>query len=880
MVQKFSLLVRLFWIRIFARIAYEPSQVQDVLAIPRNESIVYLIKDENKYDFLYFNYLCLKTGMPLAYASNGKSHRRFASLGWFIHSLFRRKKQASNQMQCLEDAVKEQRPILLFLNQYGRKEVEKREKTQMLLDRLEGLAHDSRLGLKIHYLPVGIIWERRAENYNHSLINELYGTPTKPSSVRRLISVLPGLLQLFFKIGKPLCLIHHYDVSQDSERLTGQTRLACLNDDIAVMHQQVNGPKIKPHQQILKEIVTDERFLSDLIALAQVSGQSQEALVKEARSILNKTAAKFSLLSSKIMSTLLTPMWSTIYNGLYVDTEQLNAIRELSKSNRLVFIPSHKSHVDYMILSILLFQHGVMPPHVVAGENLNFFPLGSILKRGGAFFIRRSFRGDQLYTLCIRHYISKILHEGFPLEFFIEGGRSRTGQVLQPKFGIFRMIAQCVLEDPSLKVKLIPCAITYEKVIEDMAYKSELEGKEKKKENITNLIQTTKLLISKYGQLYVSFAEAIDLNEALKDEKLAGRQSLQDAEPMFSEKIATIATELMHRINQASTITTSALLSLSLLNARQTRLSFEELKRSAAFFLAILVDRNALLSPVLTLGLSAFRATIHQLPDRSDEYATVSQSDDSTIKARATITPSHIAALAQTLDAPLLEALKLFSRNGSVKLRGNKQAPELEVDVNSRLLMAFYKNTLLFAILDEIYLACTILSLEENERTTEACRARFSEIADFFSLEFSNKLDFDLVLSRFEERHWLDASGEHIVIGPETIIPLQELSRCLGQHITSYADLIEGYQKADDCFNEATLLESLLTQSKTKTESKQCPYPESGSKLIYSHALTKLQQLGYCDVSYDSSGRKAAKILTKKKEIPIALLQFIDRLKV
>lgn len=116
MVQKFSLFVRLFWLRIFSRIAFEPSQVQEVLAIPKDESIVYLIKDENKYDFLYFNYLCLKMGMPLAYASNGKSHRRFASLGWFILSLFRRKKRTSDRMQLLEESVKEQRPILLFLN--------------------------------------------------------------------------------------------------------------------------------------------------------------------------------------------------------------------------------------------------------------------------------------------------------------------------------------------------------------------------------------------------------------------------------------------------------------------------------------------------------------------------------------------------------------------------------------------------------------------------------------------------------------------------------------------------------------------------------------------------------------------------------------------
>ena len=861
MLTAFALLVRGLYFWIYSRVVHEPKQVQEIRSIPENESIVYLLDSENKHDYLFLNDLCLKMGLRLAYTGNGQSKLRYAPINRRLFSIFSKRKKKPTPADIAE-AVLERRPVLIFLNQYGLKERENIARTEAILEAIRELAIEHP-ELKIHFVPVGIIWERRAETYHHTLFNELYGTPTRPSSIRRFITV-SNPLQLFMQIGKPLCLIHH-QILDFNELKTGAQIRRVLNDDIDMMHTQVNGPKVKPHQQLLREIVQSESFQEELKSISQSTGQRQEELVLEARKILDKTASKFSLLVCKIFCAVFTPMWSTIYNGLYYDTEKFNEIRELSKTHRLVFIPSHKSHIDYLVLSILLFQNGVLPPHIAAGENLNFPPVGGILRRGGAFFIKRSFRGELLYTACIKHYIDKILHEGYPVEFFIEGGRSRTGQVLQPKFGILRMIAQAVVGDPSLPVKIIPCAITYEKVIEDMAYKNEQDGAVKQKENITNLIRTTRLLISKYGQIYVSFASPIDLNDALH---LSPEHSVTEAD--LTNDIDVMALELMNRINRASTITTSSLLSCALLNARKLPARIDDLLGSAAFFLALLIERKAVISPVLQTALAASRATLHE-PQYSEEMPAISDSGASA--------DLDYSSLVSPLREPMIETLKLFDKeyNGAIR-KGDDEI--IDIDADGRLQMAFYKNILLFALIDDIYISCALLSLKDEARTKDALCERFREIADLFSIEFSpSGMDerFSETLNTFLNRHWISAEDDRIIIVPEAMDAIRNLSRCMENHIESYQAVYRAFEHITETVEESGMINELLAQAKLDVEAHRI-LPESRSKVFYSHALQKLQSHNMFDVSYAQNGRKHAKYLKKSQELSANMTQLLEDL--
>ncbi len=853
MLTQFSLFIRLVFARIYAHVVHEPSQIQDILAIPQNEPIIYLLSSENKHDYLFLNHLCLKTGMPIAFISNGGNKLKYSTIGRRFVGLFTRKKKPT--VEELSQLVQASKPMLLFLNQYGIREQQNAAKTEEILEAIRKIALDNP-ELKIHLVPVGIIWERRAESYRHSLINEIFGTPTRPSSIRRFVSVLPGMLQLFLQIGQPLCLMHHHVLKAEDFSNGGNLR-RFLCDDISMMHTQVNGPKVKPHQQLLREIIESEEFQNELTELEKTTQKSHQELEKEAKKILNKSASKFSLLACKMFCTFMTPMWSMIYNGLYYDTEKFNEIRELSKTHRLVFIPSHKSHIDYLVLSILLFQHGVLPPHIAAGDNLNFSFIGGILRRGGAFFIKRSFRGEFLYSACIRHYISKVLHEGFPVEFFIEGGRSRTGLVLQPKYGMLRMVAQTIQSDPDLPVKIIPCAITYEKVIEDMAYKKEQDGAVKQKENLSNLIRTTKLLISKYGQIYVSFADPIDMNECLQ-------VTPEQSEETFTANLDEMTTELMDRINRVSTITTSSLLSCTLLNEEKLPISFDELLENAAFFLALLIERDALISPVLKTALAASRASLH-LPLNSEEIPAIPAMD-----ASLNLNLSYLKA---PLHDPMLETLKIF------KLRVQEDQT-VNIEDSNRLQMTFYKNILLYSLIDDIYMACAIFSIEESERNIENIQNRFKEIADLFSIECSSAHAEDRCRETIEKlcrRFWFIQKEGFISIAEPAENAFRKLSHCIKSQVQSYLTVYQYAAQLNEVIEEPKLIQNLLNDSKQLVSDHKI-LPEARSKVFFSHAVQKLQSLNLFEVSYKQNGKKSIKELHKIQEISEDCMKLLENL--
>ena len=856
MLYEFSHFNNVFSSRIFKHINHDPALLAEILAIPQDEPVIYLLSSENKYDYLYLNYLCRNFQLPLAFISNGDSKLKYSTFRHKLIGLFTHKQKPSPETLAM--LVNAKKPLLLFLNQDGAHEQKKAETTDKIFDELLKLAHDNP-ALKIHFIPVGIIWERKAETYQHSLFSEIYGTPTRPSSLRRFLNFLPDLDRLFLKIGEPLCIMHHYILNADDFD-SGQSLKKYLGDDIDAMHTQVNGPRIKPQRQVLREIVASDAFQKEIGEMAESTGKSLHELETEAIKILEKSASKFSLLACKMFCTFMAPMWNFIYNGLYFDAEQFNQIRELSKTHRLVFIPSHKSHVDYLVLSILLYELGVLPPHIAAGDNLNFSIVGGILRRGGAFFIRRSFRGDHLYSACIRHYISKVLHEGYPVEFFIEGGRSRIGQVLQPKYGMLRMVAQTIQDDPSLPVMIIPAAITYEKVIEDMAYKNEQSGAQKQKENIKGLIKTTKLLISKYGQIYVSFSKPIDMNAMLhispNDPPLTEEQ--------FTANLDDMAIELMDRINRASTITTSSLLSCALLIAETQPLPFEKLLENAAFFLALLIERDALISPVLQTTLAASRASQYQ-PQISGEFPAIPELDASlNLNLSALITP---------LRQPMIETLKIF------KL---KQADNytVKVDDSSRLQMAFYKNILLYPLIDDIYFSCAMLSLPEADRCKTNVTSRFEANAKLFSIEFSavNTAErFTHTLDSFRNRFWITETGGILKPADQALPALRKLALCILPHVQSYRTVCNSLVSVTDVFEEPRYIDTLLAESKQKVAAREI-LPEACSKVFLSHAMQKLQSMDIFNISYKENGRKSVKMLEKKAELPQQFISLLNQI--
>jgi glycerol-3-phosphate O-acyltransferase len=224
--------------------------------------------------------------------------------------------------------------------------------------------------------------------------------------------------------------------------------------------------------------------------------------------------------------------------------------------------------MDYLLLSYLLYQHGIVPPHIAAGDNLNLPVIGAVLRRGGAFFLRRSIRGNALYAAVFSEYVAQLVGDGFSIEYFIEGGRSRTGRLLPPKGGMIAMTVRAFLRAPRRPVVFQPVYIGYEKLIEGKSYLDELTGQPKQKETIWALLKgVAEILRSHYGKVTVNFGEPVRLDEVLVGVDPAWRAQVEADKPTwFNEVVDTLAQQIQVNINRAADVNPVNLLAIALLS--------------------------------------------------------------------------------------------------------------------------------------------------------------------------------------------------------------------------------------------------------------------------------------------------------------------------
>ncbi|KAL9936933.1 hypothetical protein V8E36_004168 [Tilletia maclaganii] len=236
-------------------------------------------------------------------------------------------------------------------------------------------------------------------------------------------------------------------------------------------------------------------------------------LTDVARAMIEKSVARLDSMPfirafAAAMNNVLLRMY---HQGIHVSVPQVLELRRVAaiaaeRKESIIFLPCHKSHIDYLTVSWLMYRLGIALPHIIAGENLDIPVVGDILRGGGAFFIRRTFAGDQLYPVVIREYIEQLLGAGKNLECFIEGTRSRTGKLLPPKIGILKYILEGYLAGRTTDVWICPVSLQYDGVIESETYVSELLGKPKEQESLLGLLSgSSSVLQLKMGRIDIRF---------------------------------------------------------------------------------------------------------------------------------------------------------------------------------------------------------------------------------------------------------------------------------------------------------------------------------------------------------------------------------------
>jgi glycerol-3-phosphate O-acyltransferase len=286
---------------------------------------------------------------------------------------------------------------------------------------------------------------------------------------------------------------------------------------------------------------------------------------------------------------LLGRVWNRVYDG--VKFNHAGTLKDVSEGNEVVYVPCHRSHMDYLLLSYVIYHQGYAIPHIAAGINLNIPVIGRLLRKGGAFFIRRSFAGNALYTVVFMKYLAAIMARGHSLEYFIEGGRSRTGRLLAPKTGMLSMTVRSFLRDPVRPVVFVPVYFGYERIVEANTYISELSGAPKKKESGWDLLMSLRVLRERFGTVHVNVGEPIRLNDLLDAQLPSWRGQRFDDDtrlPAVNALVDELSSKIMRGINAAAAVTPINLLATALLSSPRGALAERALLQQLELYIKLL----------------------------------------------------------------------------------------------------------------------------------------------------------------------------------------------------------------------------------------------------------------------------------------------------
>jgi len=456
-----------------------------------------------------------------------------------------------------------------------------------LLALIEALRQDAEADVAL--VPVGVYWGR-APQKERSLIRLLLSEGwVIGSRLRRGFTVLINGRNVMVQPGEPVSLRSLIEPGVDTAQMARRVA-RLLRAQLSRARAARIGPDLSHRRTIVAEVLRS-RAVRQAVAqqLRDKSGQSRRQVLLEARRCVDEIAANYSHAFVTVMARALTWVWSHIYDG--VDFTHADTLQQVADGNEIIYVPCHRSHMDYLLLSYAIYQHGFALPHVAAGVNLNLPVVGRYLRKGGGFFIRRSFRGSTLYTVVFMQYLAAIMARGHSVEYFIEGGRSRTGRLLAPMTGMLSMTVRSYLRQPRRPVVFLPVYFGYERIFEGATYIGELSGQPKEKETVFGLLRGLRRLRERFGRVHVNLGEPIHLN-ALLDKHApdwrATARSESDRPRWLLPVIDELSHSVMRNINAAATVTPVNLLALALLSTPRQTMLLLELEQQLATLLAVL----------------------------------------------------------------------------------------------------------------------------------------------------------------------------------------------------------------------------------------------------------------------------------------------------
>ncbi len=450
-------------------------------------------------------------------------------------------------------------------------------------------ALDADPSLDVDLVPVAVYWGRAPQREGSWFRLLLVENWALTSRARKFLQVVFNGRNTLVELEEPISL--RSLLGEETGLAVRGRRVARSLRALYAQHRSFRiGPDLSHRRTILTRVLRTRAVRAAMAQEMREKKITRRMALEQATRYAEEIAANYSHAFVRFLERLLTWLWNRLYDGVVAG--HLETLGRSTQGNEIVYVPCHRSHMDYLLLSYVIYVNGgYAVPHIAAGINLNLPVVGRLLRMGGAFFIRRSFRGNALYTVVFVSYLAAIMARGHSIEYFIEGGRSRTGRLLQPKTGMLSMTVRSFLRDPVRPVLFLPVYFGYERIVEGDTYVGELSGKPKEKETVLGLLRSLRKLRERFGQVHVNLGEPIALADVLDRYDGQWRERAFDDDvraPWIAAAVDELAGRIMRNINSAAAVTPINLLATVLLAMPRQALPEADLARQIDLYLALL----------------------------------------------------------------------------------------------------------------------------------------------------------------------------------------------------------------------------------------------------------------------------------------------------
>ena len=421
--------------------------------------------------------------------------------------------------------------------------------------------------------PLRVAWAQPEDHpvTRGRLRNLVLGDPRKPTSrqVKKILADTPERAHLM--VGTPDTMANlrqrfeaHHAVDQaasQDEFANFVARQAAVVLDMA--ERTLKGGRYKVPRHVAATLMASQEYNAEVEHLAQESGKSKEALMKEAEGYMKEMVSTPSSFWLDVYARFNTYCLGLGYEeDIVYDPAAVEKMRQIVRNNPSMLLWTHKTYLDGMVVPKVMYDNDFPMPHMFGGANMNFPGLGYLLHRAGAIFIKRSFQDNELYKITLRHYIGYLMEKRFPMNWAFEGTRSRMGKLMPPRYGLLKYVLEACHATDAENIHIIPISISYDIIRDVEEYATEQTGRGKGAESLQWFIGYIRSLARPMGKVYMDIGEPVVLPRAPDpDDRLA---------------LSKIAFEVAVEANHVTPITFPSLVTMSLLGAAPKALTEEE----------------------------------------------------------------------------------------------------------------------------------------------------------------------------------------------------------------------------------------------------------------------------------------------------------------